>query len=115
MIPADSFYFPNDQFEPFVDSVKRAQETYDLLWWIGLYDVDDVEICHNDIIKTFDTFVHHVTQIRGTYGYYSDRHAENFVVLSRNAHLRWECAKSKHVKVIGNTYENPEMTQAGHL
>ncbi len=107
MIQADDFYFSADEFEPFVDTVQRAMEEFDLLWWSGLYDHTGAGIYQGDIILNFDTYTHLVECVHGAYGYHSPDNG--FVAFASNRNLEWSQSRSAHIRVVGNNHENPEL------
>ena len=108
MVQADDFFFKADELEPFVDTVRRAMEEFDLLWWSGLYDRTGAEIYQGDIIGAFDTYTHLVVCVRGAYGYYP--HPDyDFIPFASHGQLEWSQSKSAHIRVIGNIHENAEL------
>lgn len=106
MIPAEAWYF-SDEFEPFVDSVKKAQEDFEIMQFTGLHDRDGKKIFEGDIIK----FKHGIGEV-----YYKEDEAtfchtfiENLGYIRPSKRL-W-LTENYPLEVIGNIFEHPNLLE----
>lgn len=86
---------------------------YPIMQFTGLKDCNDTEIYECDIVAKFDfqdTYFRSVVVFhRGAFGYWSLR---DFISFASNYSFEWVNGKSNKIKVIGNSFINPELVEA---
>jgi len=104
MIDGDSWFFGQDELEPFIDTVERAYEYYDLMQYIGLRDKNGKEGYFSDLVK-WGKAVYEIVWNEDD-GIAIMRYIKGKEIFK---YLRIE--QIKQGEVIGNIYENPELTE----
>jgi len=98
MIDADSWYF-SDEFEPFIDSVKRSAERFELMQFTGLHDKNGKEIYEGDIIAgsiNGHPYKDRVIFKNGCFSMFYSRYDNLYEIADM-------------VEILGNIHENPEL------
>ena len=93
MIDANAWYF-SEEFEPFIDSVERAQKDFEIMQYTGLHDRNGKEIYESDICRDATEIEAPITWGEGSFWY-------GIRLLT--------VAIEDDLEVIGNIYENPEL------
>lgn len=81
-----------------------CNEDYILMQYIGLKDKNGKEIYEGDILKASNSIIKIVFKGRGYEGIYLNKEEMNELPIQNNNYLHWQ--------IIGNIYENPELTQS---
>lgn len=79
-------------------------EDIPLMQYTGLKDKNGKEIYEGDILKASNSIIKIVFKGRGYEGIYLNKEEMNELPIQNNNYLHWQ--------IIGNIYENPELTQS---
>jgi len=106
MIPAEAWYFGHDELEPFVDTMVRIKERFEVMQYAGLLDKQGKEIYKGDRVETCcETSMGTWIDREGVI-YWDDVHAGFYIEYIEGDAV--PISLPDEITIVGNIYENPE-------